>query len=230
MKSQWFECKNDAISLRKSGWSMTVIERKLGIPRSTLSGWFKNIELTEEQRTKLMRNKQDGWLKAREHAVIAHRKAKNDRIYKARLDATNTLKKININNDVVELALAMLYLGEGAKSGGTSISSSDPMILRFTLKVLFVNFGVKSEDIRCELHLRMDQDENTSKEYWSNQLGLPLECFRYVVFDKRSLGKTTYEHYKGVCVISCGRIDIQRKLVFLYTQFCEKISLDYAGA
>ena len=38
---------------------MTTIERKYCIARSTLSGWFKEVELSEEQRTRLMKNSQD---------------------------------------------------------------------------------------------------------------------------------------------------------------------------
>jgi len=38
MKSKWYELKPDAIKLRKKGFSIGKIERRLGIPRSTLSG------------------------------------------------------------------------------------------------------------------------------------------------------------------------------------------------
>ena len=46
---------------------------------------------------------------------------------------------------------------------------------------------------------------------------------RYAVKDKRSLDKKTYYHYKGVCVIYCGRIDIHRKVVYLYSHYIERV-------
>ncbi len=231
MKSKWYEYKEAAIALRKTGMSMTVIERKLGIPRSTLSGWFKDIMLTEEQRTRLMKNSHDGWKKARQSAVEAHRQAKLERLATAKRAAQETLGCIDLNSPaILDLAFAMLYLGEGAKSGGTSIASSDPTILKFVIIVLHKNYGLKSEDIRCDLHLRMDQDAEALKLYWSKELNLPLSRFKYVAFDKRSTGKATYEHYKGVCVISCGRVDIQRKIMYLYTLFCEQIAMNDLGA
>ena len=58
----------------------------------------------------------------------------------------------------------MLYLGEGAKNDGTSIASSDPMILCFTLIALELVYNLKRENIRCELHFRMDQDEDEIKQ------------------------------------------------------------------
>jgi len=117
----------------------------------------------------------------------------------------------------------MLYLGEGAKKDTTAIASSSPMILRFALAVLKKNHNLDFSKIRCELHLRMDQDAVKLKLYWSEELRLPLSCFNYVAFDKRSTGKPTCDHYKGVCILQCGNIAIQRKLIYLYNLFCEKV-------
>ena len=65
----------------------------------------------------------------------------------------------------------MLYLGEGSKTNGTtSIASSYPTILRFILSVLKQNYGISPGMIRCELHLRLDQNELATKEYWSKEL------------------------------------------------------------
>jgi hypothetical protein len=96
MKSQWFDLKETVTALRKEGISMTVIERKYGIPRSTLSGWFKNVELTEEQRVVLMRNRKDGWAKARANAVESHKAQKALRLLNAKQEAINTLDKIEL--------------------------------------------------------------------------------------------------------------------------------------
>ncbi len=224
MKSRWFELKEKAVDLRKNGVSMTVIERELGIPRSTLSGWFKTVSISEEQRLKLMKNKRDGWAKARVNANKALKEKKALRLLRAKQEALVTLDKIKLTDEVLDLAFAMLYLGEGAKNRTTSLASSDPVILKFVLVVLRRNYGITPDMIRCELHLRMDQDADTLKAYWASELGVPLDRFGYVAFDKRSQGKPTYDHYKGVCVLACGNIAIQRKLIYLYNLFCEKVA------
>lgn len=212
------------MALRKEGISMTVIEKKLGIPRSTLSGWFKNIKLSEEKCTKLMNNKRDGWLKAREKAVEWHRAQKALRLRHAEKEAQKTLNNIDITDEILDLALAMLYFGEGAKTGVTSLASSNPTILRFVLKVLKRNYAITPDMIRCDLHLRMDQDSEKLKQYWSKELNIPIEQFKHVAFDKRSEGKATYDHYNGVCVVTCYKIAIQRKLIYLYKLFCDRVS------
>ncbi len=230
MRSRWYEFKDEALSLRKSGMSMTIIERRLGIPRSTLSGWFKAVPLSEEQRTRLMKNSRDGWAKARLRAVESHRAMKEIRLLEAKKSAEQTLAKIQISSEVLDLAFAMLYFGEGAKTGGTSLASSDPAILRFVLFVLRNNYGVSNDKIRCDLHLRMDQDADMLKQFWAEELDLPIDRFKYVAFDKRSAGKPTYAHYNGVCVVSCGQIAIQRKLIYLYNLFCERVAELHVGA
>jgi hypothetical protein len=224
MKSKWREYKDEAIAMRKIGTSMTVIERRLGIPRSTMSGWFKDIKLTETQRTRLMQNSRDGWAKARESAVKSHRKQKALRLLKARSEATKVLERIELSNDILDLALAMLYFGEGAKHNTTALGCSDPKMLRFMLAVFRRNYGITADMLRCDLHLRMDQDGHELKKYWSKQLGLPLERFKNVFYDRRTEGRRTYDDYKGVCLISCGNIAIQRKLIYLYNLFCDKVA------
>src|SRR5690606_13244481 len=127
-------------------------------------------------------------------------------------------------------ALSMLYWGEGAKSRSTSMGSSDPKILRFFVTVLRQNYGISDEMLRCDLHLRMDQDEGKLKTYWSKHLNIPIERFKYVSFDKRTAGKPTYEGYHGVCLIRCADISVRRKLIYMYSLFYDKIfGLDDQG-
>lgn len=230
VKSERFELKETALALRHTGMSMTVIEKRLGIPRSTLSGWFKLNPLNKEQKHRLMQNSMEGLLKARAKAAEMHRGQKALRLLEAKRLAVSSLEKIELSNEVLDLAFAMLYFGEGRKAGTTSLASSDPLVLKFMLAVLRRNYNITPDMVRCELHLRMDQDGEELKAYWSNQLRIPLERFKYIAHDKRSAGKTTYDHYKGVCVIACGNIAIQRKLMYLYNLFCEKVAATDVGA
>lgn len=230
MRSQWYELKEIACELRRQGVSMSTIEKEYGISRSTLSGWFKNIVLSDEQRIRLTKNSRDGWKKARVSAVKWHNKQKAERLELAEIQAKTTLDKLILTPEVLDITLAMLYLGEGAKSGSTSIANSNPTVLRFVLSILYANYKVTPDIIRCDLHLRSDQDGEKLKLYWSKELQLPLQNFKYIAYDKRSQGKPTYDHYKGVCVITCHQVAIQRKLIALYNQFCEKVSQSTVGA
>lgn len=232
MISKWFYLKEKATELRKTGLSIKKIEKRLGIPRSTLSGWLRNIELTETQKQKLHQDWKNALVAARKKAVIWHRAQKKKRIAHAKQEALKTLANINLNDPhVVELALAILYLGEGSKkSVGTSLGNSDPVVLRFFIAALQKVYQIDKSKIRAELYLRADQDSKAMREHWSQELALPLKNFTYVSIDKRTLGSKTYPAYKGVCLIRYGNSAIQRRLMFLSDFFCKEIAKDYLGS
>jgi hypothetical protein len=228
MKSQWFEYKDKAVELRKLGLSYREIEKVLSIPRSTLSGWLKDVELGETQKNRLRKSYGTGLTQARLKAAEWHRAQKELRLLKAKEDAQSVLDSLIIDDSVVELALAMLYLGEGAKTGTTAIGSSDPLILKFFLNVLVQKYEIDPSKARFDLHIRADQNPEEIRKYWAKELNLPKSYFKYVVADKRTEGRTSYPHYKGVCIINCGTIAIQRKLIYLYNLFCQRVIDEWA--
>jgi hypothetical protein len=221
MKSKWYELKPTAIKMRKTGCSIRDIEKTLNIPRSTLSGWFKNIKLTKKQKEQLQKNWKRGLIKARKKAAIWHKTQKQQRISQAKKEATSTLSKIDTKNkQILELALSMLYLGEGDKTKETNMGSSNPFILKFFIRSLKILFDVNPSDITCQLHLRNDQNKKELIQYWSKELGIAPNKFN-AWKDKRTAKSKTYPDYKGVCIVRCGNIAIQRRIVYLSKKFCK---------
>jgi hypothetical protein len=224
MISKWFKSKSLSIRLRKKGKSIKYINKKLGIPLSTLSGWFKDIKLTSKQKEKLERDREIGLIKARKKAKIWHNNEKQKRLKLAKKEAHKLISKINFSDERnLEIALAFLYLGEGFKNYSTAMGNSDPRILKFFISILRNNYQLKIENIKCELHLRADQDEKTIKGYWSKELKIPQKNFTKTSFDKRTNGSVTYSYYKGVCVVRCANVAIQRKLLYFSNAFCDKV-------
>ena len=224
MKSRWFHLKNKAVSLRRQGLSIRTIEKKLEIPRSTLSGWFKTIELTTSQEEKLRENWHKALAKARKEAVKWHNNQKMKRLRDAEQWSKKTLSMINLDDTMfLHVAFAMLYLGEGfKKSSGAGMGNSDPLILQFFIKMLYF-YGTSNEKIKCELHIRADQNTQKVKRYWSRKLNIPLSNFTSVSIDNRTKGSPTYKHYKGVCVVRGGSVDIQRKIIYFSKMFCSEV-------
>ncbi len=224
MKSNWSHLKSDAIKFRKQGKSLPFIHEKLRIPKSTLHYWLRDIKLTDSQTTKLRKNWEEGLVRARVEAVKWHNAEKAKRIQLAEAEALDTLSHIDLNNIYsTELALALLYLGEGTKAKDeTGIGSSDPFILKFFVSCLRTIYNVPAKDIKGELHLRADQDPVAMTKYWSKELGIPTENFTKPYLDVRTKGTVTYSSYKGVCLVRCGRVAIQRKLVYIAKHFCSK--------
>jgi hypothetical protein len=222
--SKWYELKDKAIKLRSKGKSIGSIELKLGIPRSTLSGWFKNIQLTDVQKEKLKAKMLSALVKSRRKAILWHNSQKELHLQEAERQADLVLKGINTKNkNVVELALSLLYLGEGSKNGTTSLGNSNPLILNFFIASIKSVYGIDKNSARCELHLRSDQDEVQVINFWSKELQIPKEKFIYTK-DKRTIKSATYPNYMGVCVVRFNKIAIMRRLMFLSQKFCNIIS------
>ncbi len=230
MISKWFELKDEAVSLRKKGKSIRDIEERLKIPRSTLSGWLKNIELSKSQKKVLDKKWREALVLSRKKAVVWHNREKAKRLNIAKNEALSLLKSIEVKNkNILELALSMLYLGEGAKTAKTSLGNSDPEILLFFAKSMEILYGLSRKSVRCDLHLRADQDIESIKKYWSKKLKIPIFNFKSVSVDKRTIGRKTYPHYKGVCILNYSNIAIQRKLVYLSRKYCEELSKNMGG-
>lgn len=230
MQSKWFQLKSKAINLRKQGKSIRDIEKILGIPRSTLSGWLKNIKLNISQYKVLENKNKEALIKARKKAVVWHNQQKSNRLKYAENEADTVLSKIKNTQEIIELSLALLYLGEGSKkSPTTSIGNSDPLILKFFLNIILKVYKINIQKIRFDLHIRADQNPTIIKSYWSKELKAPLDRFRTISIDKRTVGRSSYSNYKGVCVINCGNVAVQRKLVYIGRKFCENIIENLGG-
>jgi hypothetical protein len=225
MISKWEHVKPKAIEMRRNGHSMKAIKNLLGIPLSTLSGWLKEIELTEAQKERLNLNWREALSKARIEAIKWHNAGKASRLAIAAEQAEKTLiQNSPKDNANLELALAFLYLGEGAKNGHTTLGSSNPEIARFFVNALRRLYQVPNEKFKCYLHLRADQDENVLKSYWANVLSLSISNFGKSSYDKRTVGKPTHEDYMGVCAVDCGMVEIQRKLMYIATRYSAQLA------
>lgn len=203
--------------------SIREIQKILGIPKSTLSGWVKKIVLTGEQQKVLNDKAKLALIKARQNALKWHHQQKLLRIKKAEHEAETVLNNIDIDNThILELALSLLYLGEGAKNESTSMGNTNPMILKFfikSIKHIFPNAKLG----KLELHLRSDQDADKEIKYWAKELNININNFSYVK-DKRTVKSRTYPHYHGVCVVRFTEVSIQRRLLFLSHKYCNIIA------
>ena len=231
MISRWYEYKERAIQLRKRGVSVRDIESQLGVPRSTLSGWFKFVVLSKKQALFLENSRRQGLAKAREKAARVHIAAKKARIQEAARQAQATLENLKeLNIEVLEVAFAMLYIGEGFKTTSqTGMANTDPLLLRFFIAIVTKVYNIGISRIKCELHLRADQDIAEIKAYWARELGVAKSNFTTISVDKRTVGSPTYASYKGVCVVRCGSTAVQRRVISLGKLFAKKVSSALMG-
>lgn len=207
------DLKLKARSLRKNGFSIKEIQKKLKISRSSASIWVRDIKMTKAQIKKLYANKRTGGLKG---SFIAAKNKIEER--KRKIDSFLNLGKKEIGRLLKRdkfIAGVSMYFAEGNKADGTvSFSNSDAKALKF-MKGWFDKFcGVHKDRYRCYLYIHDNLNEQNAKIFWSNLLNIPLEQFRksYIVKNNQKRFRKTKHEY-GVLRLSVSDINLHRKIM-----------------
>jgi len=167
--------KKLARKLRKQGWSINEIYRKLGVAKGSVSLWVRDIELTKKQKQELSKKgvKKEVIEKRRETRLKRENAKRQIIIDKARKEINNLSKK------ELKLIGAALYWAEGSKSqrGTVQFSNSDPksvqVMMRFFKEICEVPKGKFRGHIFLHPHLNTERAE----KYWHNISGIPLNQF-----------------------------------------------------
>jgi hypothetical protein len=183
--------KNKAIKLRLKGYSYSQIKNTLGISKSTLSGWLAPYPLSEER---LIELKDDPKRVERYRNTMAQKRADRlDLVYK------KVEKDIGkLTDREIFITGLFLYWGEGFKADNctTSISNTDPKVIKFFLKWLYL-MGIDKKDIFFKLQLYSDMNVENEISFWLEQLGLPKSCLRGCRIKESRLIDLTYKNGFG---------------------------------
>ena len=202
----------EARRLRREGWSLGEIAKKLGPPKNTLIGWVGGIELTPEQLERIRLHELEMLTKNQHLGAAYHRQARLDRIKLEQDKAEAFLNTLDDIHQVNHIAAAMLYLGEGAKTEGSfALGNSNPQVVRYWMYLLRRSFEIDEAKFRLQIMSRFDQDEKELGQYWAEVTGINHIHKGHV--DARTEGKPTLRtDYKGVCNIHYYDLTIRRYL------------------
>lgn len=217
--------KKTAIDLRKRGYSYPMIENRIKVSRSTLSGWLSTLLLSELAREKIVDRKRKNLQKLRLRAVKVLRNKYEALRLKSTQEVEMEFDSIVFNTYIKEALLAMLYLGEGFKKIRSSVGlgNSSPQIVKIFVQLLREIYKVDEAKLRCYLFLRYNQSVEIETRFWSAQLSIPPSQFRKAHLDKRTLGKKTWPNYHGVCAVYCYSAEIEKRLTALQQVVVKKL-------
>lgn len=203
--------------LRSHGQTYTEIMQGLNlkIPKSTISSWCKDVILPAWYQNKVNGLNRQNFSKAQKMAWASN-KIKRERFLRALLTNNNHLTKRLRDKDILKMLLSILHLGEGSKwrsHSGLVLGSSDPDIVRLYIRLLYLCYGIKPEQLKCRISYRADQNIRALQTYWSRVTSIPIVNFYKTTPDPRTIGKPTKKKdYKGVCVVSSAGSHIQLEL------------------
>lgn len=203
--------KENALVLRKSGKSFLEIKKELGIPKSTLSGWFNG----------------QGWSK--ELSVELFEKAK--KAHTVRLQELNRVRGQNLKklygeavSEAVEefellkyhplfIAGLMIYWGEGNKVSKSRcwISNTEPLMIKLFLQFLRNICGFKNSRIKAWILIYPDLNEKLCKTFWMGKTGLSAESFNksILIVGKHKTNRLSF----GVCSVGVSSAYLKCKIL-----------------
>ncbi len=185
--------------MRAKGMSYSQIKEKLGISKSTLSGWLYDMPLSEKRIRELQADSPIRIEKYRNTMRAKREKRLAEHCVVVKKDVGKLSKR-----DIF-IAGLFLYWGEGGKTfnGNTALSNTDPSVLVFFIEWLKI-FGVSRDKLKVRLHLYADMNTNTAIKYWSGILHIPVTSFTKSYIKKSSLSGLTYKNGfgHGTCMVT----------------------------
>ncbi|MEI6288732.1 MAG: helix-turn-helix domain-containing protein [bacterium] len=174
--------KKQAIKLRKTGLSYLQISQQLGVAKSTLSFWLKDLPLSKKAENKIKARVNQTSIKA----LIKRNKQQTqiaiERHNKILSDSKKTFA--DYKKDILFISGVCLYWGEGYKKGASGsswkavdLANSDPAIACLFIKFLKKYLQVDKNEIWAQLIIAPNQDIDKAINFWETLTGLKKERF-----------------------------------------------------
>lgn len=207
-----WKTKTEAFRLRRLGQSYTEINQKLGIPRSTLGGWFKNEPWSQEIRDRLGAEVSLAFPQKLAQIVKANKKRWAVWHEQCREEAIREFPRLK--DDPLFLAGIMLYWGEGSRNPASSqvkLANSDPAMIRLFCIFLKRALSVPDEKVKIWLLLYPDLVDSVQKSFWSMAAGIPLSQFNKSIYitGKHPTKRLSY----GVCHVTVSSRQLKEKIL-----------------
>jgi hypothetical protein len=189
------EEQEEARRLRADAWTLADIAEKLGVSKSSVSLWVRDVPFTPSPRR------------------YGPRRRPN-RLHEAKLrqiEECNTegIERLGILDDSAFLAAgAALYAGEGAKADHSVVfANTDPAMIRFHCAWLRHFFEIDESRLRARVYLHQGLDLEAAEEFWSTLTGIPRDQFRapYRAVADPTIRRNKHEHGCAYVIYSCTR-------------------------
>ncbi len=168
-----------AIQLRQKGYSYELIRQRLGISKSTLSDWLKEIPYIPNKVT--LERMSRGRKKAKNTIKLQKIKRTNEAIKIAKSE----LKSLS-QRDLMMIGIG-LYIGEGGKynNGFIQFSNSDPKVIKLMMTWFSKILKIKKCNFYLIIHMYPDNDLNEVTSFWSKLTKIPTNQFGKTYIDRR---------------------------------------------
>lgn len=156
-----------ARELRAQSWRLPDIAKELGVSKSSVSLWVRDVEFVPNPR------RRSYWTRENPHPMHV---AKLAEIERCKLEGRELVGELS-ERELLVFGLA-LYAGEGAKTDGSvRFANSDPRLIAVFLMWLRHFFEIDESRLRLRLYLHDGLDIDGANAFWSDLTGIPLSQF-----------------------------------------------------
>lgn len=173
-----------ARDLRAQSWTLSEIADRLGVSKSSVSLWVRDVEFLPNPR-RTARRRGPNVLQRRKAAEIERFHAEGIRLLG------------RVSDQTFLAAGAALYAGEGAKRDGSVVfANTDPKMVSFFCRWLRTFFEIEEGRLTVRVYLHEGLDLDAAQCFWSGMTHVPLEQFRrgYRARADESLRHNKHEH------------------------------------
>lgn len=162
--------------LRQEGCSYREIEKITKASKSTIGNYCRDIKLNKFQIQKLINNQKNGLTKA---TLLGSQTNKNKRLNQESellQKGKDQIGKMS-QRDKFITGIA-LYQGEGSKTNNAiEFTNADPLTIKFMTNWICEFCDIKKSNLKFNLWLHDNLDENKAIEFWCNLLKIESSQF-----------------------------------------------------
>jgi hypothetical protein len=196
-----------ARELRRAGMPYKQIASALGVSASSVHGWTRDIELSEEQKAFNQRGP-----RGPQNPELVRRRAESwaAKCRAARFACQDDGRAAAREGDLLHQAGCMLYWAEGAKARNTiKFSNSDPQMVLLFRRFLTEALAVELDEIVMTLNVYTNNGMTIQEieRYWLDLLALPTTAVRKHTLNHMptsSSGRAKNKLPYGVCTLRVG--------------------------
>ena len=190
------EEQEEARRLRADNWTLQDIAEKLGVSKSSVSLWVRDVPFTPSRRRYGPQRRPNPLHEAKLRQI-------------AELNVEGRERIARLSDEAFLVAGVALYAGEGSKTDGcVKFANTDAEMMRFFCAWLRRFFSIDESRLRVTVYLHQGLDLETAEQHWALVTGVPRGQFNkpYPAVADPSIRRNKHEYGCGYVVYSCSTV------------------------
>ena len=193
--------RDEARRRRATGETLLDIASALGVSKSSVSIWVRDVEVPPRQGRRTARRRRPNALQRAKAAEIQ------------RLQEEGRARIAALTDREFLVAGVALYAGEGSKrDGDVRFANSDPRMIAFFCAWLRRFFVIDEERLRVTLYLHQGLDLDEAEDFWSRLTGVPRTQFRKAYRAEPNGGIRHTKHVRGCPSVGYSSVAVSRMI------------------